>query len=246
MWPPVVVCHQLRSKDNLGAIARVMANFGLDQLILADPVTHDFRGAERLGLGGEAILQKLAVAPTLQEAVGRCVYAVGTTSRDQLKRQEPLSPEAGVARLRAHAARGPVALVLGGEKRGLSDDELSVCQDVIVIPTDAAQPSMNVAQAAAVLAYLISRAPGSDAPVVAAPPGASLGAVQALERRLEAVLLRAEFLNPQAPQHVLKELTRALVRGQLSQREVELWLSAAAHLERTVAAPSATAGPSSR
>lgn len=244
MWPPVVVCHQLRSKDNLGAIARVMANFGLSQLILTDPVTHDFRGAERLGLGGEAILQSLAVAPTLEEGLVRCVYAVGTTSRDRLKRHAPLSPEEGIARLSAHAARGPVALVLGGEKRGLSDDELALCHDVIAIPTSAEQPSMNVAQAAAVLGYLISRQAAAAPAQSEQPRGATLGTVQALERRLEQALLRAEFLNPQAPGHVLKELTRALVRGHLSQREVELWLSAAVHLERALGA--ATSAPASR
>ncbi len=245
MWPPVVVCHQLRSKDNLGSIARVMANFGLTQLILSDPVTHDFRGAERLGVGGEAILQGLAIAPSLAEALSRCVYAVGTTSRDKLKRREPVSPEDGVAALKVHATRGPVALVLGGEKRGLSDDELSLCQDVIVIPTHPTQPSMNVAQSAGVLAYLISREGAVGSPPPGPAEGARLGAVEDLERRLERLLLTAEFLNPQAPQHVLKEMTRALVRGQATPREVELWRSAVVHLERAVG-QRVSAGPSSR
>ncbi|MBS1153727.1 MAG: tRNA:Cm32/Um32 methyltransferase, partial [Myxococcaceae bacterium] len=35
-----VIAHQLRSAENLGAIARLMANFGFSRLILSDPVTH--------------------------------------------------------------------------------------------------------------------------------------------------------------------------------------------------------------
>ena len=42
-----VVLHQTRSPDNLGAVARVMANFGFSRLILSDPATYAFRAAER-------------------------------------------------------------------------------------------------------------------------------------------------------------------------------------------------------
>jgi tRNA/rRNA methyltransferase len=229
MLKPVVICHQLRSADNLGSIARVMANFGLDELVLADPVTHDFRGAERLGVGADQVLEKLAVAPTLEEALGSVVYAVATTSRTELKRFTPLTPEQGAERLAQHASRGRVALVLGGEKRGLSDDELSRCHDVVVVPTLGPQPSMNISHAAAVLLYLCTRQQQSPP---AAAPGARLDTVHALERKLGEALTACEFLNPQAPEHVLRELTRTLVRGQLSQREAELWLSAMEHVRR--------------
>src|SRR5438132_10824071 len=104
----VVVCHQLRSPDNLGAIARLMANFGAARLVLSDPVTHDFRGAEKLAVGAEELLRDVAVAQSLPEALEKCVYAVGTTSRSAGK---ALSPQAAIAKLREHEARGPVALV---------------------------------------------------------------------------------------------------------------------------------------
>lgn len=227
----LVIAHQLRSPENLGAIARAMANFGFSQLVLSDPATHDFRGAEQRAIGAEAIVQHLAVASTLDEAIGSTVFALGTTSRANAKRAEVLSPEEGIARLRAHASRGPVALVLGGEKRGLDDDELARCHAVVAIPTAAAQPSMNIAQAAAVLLYLASREPA----VPVTEEGARLESVRALEEKLKAALLQCGFLNPQAPQHVLHELSRALVRGRLTQREAEVWLSAMEHVRRVTA-----------
>lgn len=233
MVSPVVICHQLRSPENLGAIARVMANFGFHSLILSDPATHDFRGVETLAVKADSVLDRLAIAPTLPEALATVVYAVGTTSRTTLKRHSVLTPEQGVARLAEQASRGKVALVLGGEKRGLSDDELAWCHDVIAIPTPGPQPSMNLAQAATVLLYLCSRAQAREA-VAPVPPGAPLALVHRLEERLREVLTRAEFLNPQAPDHALHELSRALVRGHLSAREVEVWLSAFEHLRRHV------------
>jgi tRNA/rRNA methyltransferase len=232
MVHPVVVCHQLRSPDNLGAIARVMANFGLEQLILSDPVTHDFRGVERLGVKAEPVLERFSVAASLPEALSGVVYAIGTTSRSALKRQVALTPEEGVARLEEHSARGKVALVLGGEKRGLSDEELAHCHDVIAIPTPGPQPSMNVAQAAAVLLYLCAR--HGAVPQAAEAPGADGALLTRLEDKMQAALLACEFLNPQAPGHVLKELSRSLVHGKLTQREAQLWLAAFEHVDRTV------------
>lgn len=237
MVSPVVICHQLRSPDNLAAIARSMANFGFDELILSDPQTHEFRAAGRIAVKADTVMDQFSVAQTLDEALTGVVYAVGSTSRTQLKRFTPLTPEQAVEKLAQHAARGKVALVLGGEKRGLSDDELARCQDVLVIPTPGPQPSMNLSHAATVLLYLCARQP-TKAP--AAQKGATLGLISRLEERMRSTLLAAEFLNPQAPQHVLGELTRSLVRHELTEREAQLWLAAFDHLQRHVTPSSAS------
>jgi len=224
-----VISHQLRSAENLGALARVMANFGFSRLILSDPITHDFRGAEKLGVGAEPVLEKMAVALNLGEALKDVVYAVGTTSRGQLKRLKPLTAEEGVASLHRHSGRGPVALVLGGEKRGLSDDELALCHDVMVIDTDANQPSMNVSHAAAVFCFLCSRL---GAAKTEAEPGAPGELLQRLEVKLREAFEHSGFLAPDSPAHVLKELSRSLVKGALTKREAEIWLSALTHFTR--------------
>lgn len=235
MLSPVVVCHQLRSPENLAAIARAMANFGFKDLLLSDPQTHEFRVAGRIAVKADEVMEHFQVAQSLDEALTGVVYAVGTTSRAQLKRFTPLLPEQAVARLAEHAARGKVALVLGGEKRGLSDDELSRCQDVLVIPTPGPQPSMNLSHAASILLYLCSR---QDVPPPAELPGATLGMIKRLEAKMQDALLAAQFLNPQAPQHVLTELSRSLVRGQLTEREAQIWLAAFDHLNRQLKSPS--------
>jgi tRNA/rRNA methyltransferase len=127
-----------------------------------------------------------------------------------------------------------VALVFGGEKRGLSDDELSLCQEIVVIPTHPQQPSMNLAQSAAILLYLCSRAEiGSKQPPE--EHAAELRLIRALEEAMHQVLLTAGFLNPQAPDRVLRELQRSLLRGRLTQREAEMWLAAFRQLVRSVA-----------
>lgn len=226
-----VVLHQTRSPDNLGAVARLMANFGLGRLVLSEPVTYAFRAAEKLAVKGEKVLEGMRLEKDLPSALASSVYAVGTTSRS-IEGRRSLTPEEAAARLEEEAARGEVALVFGGEKRGLSDAELSLCQDVLAIPTAAEQPSMNLAQAAAVLLYLCSRKEAP--PPERAPEGASLGTMRALEERMGEVLLGVGYLNPQAPEHILGELWRSLSRAGLSRREAELWLAAFKQIRRAL------------
>lgn len=229
-----VVLHQTRSPDNLGAVARIMANFGFSKLHLSDPSFFTFTEAEKMAVKADQVLASKRVYPSLRDALGGVVYAVGSTSRT-VEDRPAITPEECARRLLHHSARGDVALVLGGEQRGLSDAELEHCQDIVVIPTGDVQPSMNLAQAGAVLLYLCSAVEREDTPAattVSPPEGAKLGAVQALETRMREVLLAAGFLNPQAPDHILHELTRSLLRGQLSQREAELWLAAFKQLGR--------------
>lgn len=113
----------------------------------------------------------------------------------------------------------------------MSDEDLARCEDVLVIPTSDVQPSMNLARSSAVLLYLCHRQGlgPSVAEDVAVEPGAKL---DALAKRMREVMLTADFLNPQAPEHVLK---RTLMRAKLTQREAELWLTAFKRLGRAVA-----------
>lgn len=214
-----------------------MANFGFERLILSEPITKDFGAAERMAVKSGHILSGMRVVPTLAEALEDCVYVVGTTSRTQVVKRSPLTPEEAARRLAEESTRGRVALLFGGEQRGLSDEDLTHCQDLLVIPTSDVQPSMNLAQSSAVLLYLCHRQGLEETTALPAEaePGAKLGTLQALSGRMRAAMLAADFLNRQAPEHVLHELERTLMRSRLTQREAELWLNAFKHLGRAVA-----------
>jgi tRNA/rRNA methyltransferase len=229
-----VVLHQVRSPENLGAVARLLANFGFERLTLSDPMTFAVRDAERVAVKGSAVLERLRIEHSLEAAVADQVFLIGTTSRARIKGRTTLWPEAAVARLVQECARGGVALVFGGEQRGLSDEELQRCHEIAAIPTSETQPSMNLAQAAAVLLYLCARADDAAPIEPEVEPGARLETMYALEARMRGALLGAGFLNPQAPDHILRELGRTLVRVRLTQREAELWLTAFTHFERAV------------
>ncbi len=270
------VLHRPSSAENIGAVARAMKNFGLSQLALVAPPS--WTGAPRGGGTGSAreevllrarktarhasgLLDGASVHGDLRAALAGVTWACGTTSREPEGRPR-LSPPVLAEELRRRSALGPVALVFGEERRGLSDRELTLCQAVCSIPTAPAYDSMNLAQAVAVLAYELRLAEPRQAEALhrsASPAPSSAGTwlpeeaahlgrapraaeparhatLEALWAQLAGLLGEVGYLNPQNPEHILAEWRLLLARAEPTQREVELLTAAARALSRRLAA----------
>ena len=245
----LVVLDRPQSADNLGAIARVLKNFGLARLAVVAPPSWAgpprsggpgtaredvLRRARRLARKAGDVLDGAVVHADLRAALRGVTWACGTSSR-AVEGRASLGPEALGREIARRSGAGPVAIVFGQERRGLSDAELSLCQAVCAIPTAPAYDSMNLAQAAAVIAWEVARAGGAEpAPGPAAAEPARHETLEALWERLRVVLGRAGYLNPQNPELVLAELRRFLARAEPTQREAELCVAAARALERVL------------
>jgi tRNA/rRNA methyltransferase len=242
------VLHRPSSAENIGAVARAMKNFGLSRLgIVAPPSWSGLpRGGGPLGAREEVllrarktarraadVLEGAAIHPDARAALAGATWTCGTTSR-AVEGRSPISPRELAAEIAARSDHGPVAILFGEERRGLSDRELELCQAACTIPTTAAYDSMNLAMASAVLAYELRLAEGPAAALARPPEQAPArhAALEALWGRLEVVLGAAGYLNPQNPEHILAEWRRLLARAEPTQREVELLLAAARALER--------------
>jgi tRNA/rRNA methyltransferase len=145
-----------RDPKNIGAVARAMANFGLRDLVLADPHAPIWREA-RSAVGAAGLLQRARALP-LPEAIAGASLIVGTCGSAR-RLQRPVVPLPRLAEFLKgrRAAAGKLAVLFGNEKTGLSKEELGHCHAVVRIPTAAEVPSMNLGQAAALLAYELRR-----------------------------------------------------------------------------------------
>ncbi len=262
-----VVLHRPSSAENIGAVARAMKNLGLSRLEIVAPASWSGRGrtagassapsagqdvlsrARRTARRAADLLEAARIHGDARSALAEAIWVCGTTSREVQGRPR-LSPRQLAHLAVRRAERGPIALLFGQERRGLSDSELELCQAVCTIPTSSAYDSMNLAQAVAIVCYEISLA--ATAPAGAKPPrrGGSQGAspaagatlpgseparhatMEALWARLTALLGRVGYLNPQNPEHILAEWRRLLARADPTQREVELLTAAVRAVER--------------
>ncbi len=243
-----IVLHRPSSAENLGAVARVMKNFGLSGLSVVAPPSWAGppRGggtglaredvllrAARLARHASDLLDRLAVHEDLRSALGPATWTCGTTSR-AVEGRPRLDPRRLGEELWRRSGAGEVAVVFGEERRGLSDAELALCQAVCTIPTHSDYDSMNLAQAAAVISYEIALAAHGPAPRPAAPEAepARHATVEAVWDLARSVLDRAGYLNPQNPELILAELRALLGRADPSQREAELVAGALRAVDR--------------
>ena len=140
--------------ENVGAAARAMRNFGLSELVLIAP---QFRWpsdrASALAAGAGDILQKAAIHPTAAEALAPFNLVLATTARDRDVLKKIHTPEAAARRLRqASSAGARTALLFGGERAGLDNEEMSLADGVVTIPTEKFS-SLNLGQAVLLLGY---------------------------------------------------------------------------------------------
>jgi tRNA/rRNA methyltransferase len=233
-----VVLVRTQFAGNLGSVARVLRNFGLSQLVLVAPeASRADRQARQLSTHGQDVLDRARVVATLDEAIADCVLVAGTSARvgGPYRRQSHGLPEEILPRLLDAAAGGAVALVLGPERDGLTNAEVTRCHYLIHIPADPVYPALNLAQAAAVCVYELRRAwlrrdpPGARSPAPAEP----LAPVAVQERMFESLrtaLEEVHFLYGEKAGPLMHALRHLLGRAGPTAMEVDVLFGLARQL----------------
>jgi len=239
-----VVLVGTRNPLNIGAAARAMSNFGFLHLRVVNPYAVAFREA-RSAVGAAPVLAAAQEYKSVADAVADCTLVVGTTAVRHRELHHPLRRlEYGARVVRKELARGPVALLFGTEKTGLSNDDLSHCHWLMRIPTREQHISMNLGQAVAVCLYELVR-DTKKATITGGKAGKRATAGEASEpaaaddrpkkratsgevERISAVLLEAlhlsGYVNPIAAASTEERVRRMVRRLNLSPRDAELWL----------------------
>lgn len=152
---PVVVLVRPQLAENIGAVARAMANGGLFHLRLVNPRENPLaERARRTSCGADAILEAATTHATIAEAVADLHRVFATCPRSRHVIITTATARAAAAMLRDSAARGLRAGILfGPERNGLTADDLAHADTLVQVPLNPAFNSMNLAQAVMVLAY---------------------------------------------------------------------------------------------
>src|SRR5580692_22097 len=152
---PSVILDRPQLAENIGAVARVMANFGLADLRLVAP--RDGWPQQRAwasASGADWPLDQARVFATIAEAVADLTRVYATTARAREARLPVLTPREAAAALRTAAGRGEASgLLFGAERAGLETADIAACQAIVTVPIDPRFRSLNLAQAVAVNAY---------------------------------------------------------------------------------------------
>jgi len=217
-----VILVGTRNPLNIGAAARAISNFGVRCLRLVHPYEVAFREA-RSAVGAAELLAKAEVFENVAEAAADCKLVIGTTAanRRELRHELRSLPEGGVI-IRRRLATGPVGVLFGSEKTGLSNADLSHCDWLMRIPTRAEHGSMNLGQAVAVCLYELARA--SKNPLAkqkeVAPTSSEL---ERITQILFGILDSSGYVRPRLASVTEENLRRMIRRMNLNATDAEMW-----------------------
>lgn len=218
-----VVLVDARNPLNIGAAARAMSNFGFQRLRVVNPYEVAFREAKS-AVGAAEVLAKAEEFTSVAEAVADCTLVVGTTGARKRALDLPLYRlEQGARRIRKQLAGGPVALLFGSEKFGLSNAELSHCHWLLRIPTREEHLSMNLGQAVAVCVYELIRDAKTALPETRVR-SAPAGEVERITALLMDALRVSGYVKPRVAASTEEKVRRLVRRLRIGPGDGELLL----------------------
>ncbi len=207
---------------NVGAAARAIKNMGFADLRLVAPTLSDRRDASAMAVHASDVLAAAGTFPNLAAALADRTITVGTTCRDGPYRDASQSLRASAVELVALAELNSIAIIFGPEDRGLTNEELKLCQRLITIPTAPEYPSLNLAQAVMVVAYELMLASETTPAAATTPEFVPASVSDAMLERMAAALLAIGFIPEDNPDHIMFALRGIFGRSGLTVREVDI------------------------
>ncbi len=224
-----IVLVDTQHPGNIGASARAMKNMGLDSLVLVRPQALADPEAAARAAGAADLLARARVVATVDEAIGDCGPVLGTTARQRSANWRVIDPREAAAELAAATASQPAAVLFGGERNGLANEDLDRCQALVRIPCAPGYESLNLAQAVQVIAYEIHLARLQGAREATAPPPATADEMRALIAHLERVMTGCGFMHEGNAGQLAARVRRLIARAAPDDGEVRIlrgWLAA--------------------
>lgn len=229
--PFIIVLVRPRDPNNIGAASRAMANFGLTELRVVEPWLPTWRAAVS-AVGAQDILENAALYNSLPEALADCRLTVATTALKNRKLGQNAVMLPDFPAWLTQQGAGKTALVFGNEKTGLSNEDILLCSAVMHIPTQAKQPSVNLAQAVTLTCYELARTrPDSQIPP-SAPVRATFEQTEIVLDEIELLMRKSQIKTDYTPAQ-RKSILRALLRGSnLSENDLFFLRTFAQHLHQ--------------
>ena len=223
--PIITVLMQTSHPGNIGSAARALKTMGLSQLRLVAPYRFPDPEATALASGADDLLESLQLHDDLGSALADARVVFGSSDRRRGIRMLEIEPREFATLALDAAAIGPVAVLYGTERTGLTNDELERCQYLVTIPASPGYSSLNLASAVQVLSYELRvealRRSGYTATLNTHRPAAN----EQLERffiHLEQTLELIGFFGDRSAVKIMRRLRRLYQRGMPDEREVQI------------------------
>jgi tRNA/rRNA methyltransferase len=216
-----VVLVRTQGPVNLGMIARICGNLGMDDLRLVAPQCEINCGESRMfATHSRDLMLDAPVFPDLVSALHGCSHAIGTSARPRRSDVGESLTISDIPAFRARRHGGRIALVFGNEADGLSEAEMLQCQALLHLETYGHNYSYNLSQAVSITLYGLATT--VKPPVISHETTASRVRVDKLFQYWLATLDRFQYFNKMDRTRFTPHLQRLFSRNDLTDNDVQL------------------------
>lgn len=157
----IVIAHNIRSTHNVGSIFRTAEGFGVKHIILSGytpyPKTDNDPRLPHIALKLTSQIHKTALGAETLVPFEYQEHPDIQTFKENGYRIVALEQAEQSVSLREYVAPEKVALLLGEEVHGVTDELLEACDTIIEIPMHGQKESFNVSVAAGIALYALSK-----------------------------------------------------------------------------------------
>lgn len=152
---PAIILVEPQLGENIGMVARAMANFGIAELRLVNPRDGwPSEKAQAAAAKADHVIEATQVFATLEEAVADLNFVYATTARQRDNFKPVHSPVTAAMTLRGRFSAGEkTGILFGRERWGLSNEEVALSDAIVTFPVNPAFASLNIAQAVLLMSY---------------------------------------------------------------------------------------------
>jgi len=226
---PAIILVEPQLGENIGMVARAMANFGLSELRLVNPRDGWPSDKARAAASrADHVIDGVVLYDDLASALADLNFVYATTARERDGFKQVRGPvEAGRAlRVRARAGER-TGIVFGRERFGLYNEEVAQADEIVTFPINPEFASLNIAQAVLLMSYEWMKA-GLENETDTAFSGPAVEPaekrhIQGLLEHLEAALDARGYFRPLAKKpKMLDNLRAVLTRPGFAEAEIKV------------------------
>ena len=211
-----------------------MKTMGLHDLALVRPEHFPSDEATARAAGAGDVLADARVHGDLQAAIADCGWVVGASARLRTITVPIVDPREAAAEIWRRIPENRVAVLMGPEQSGLTNDDLARCHQLVHIPANPEFSSLNLAMAVQVVCYELRMAAPDRPPPEGPVSDSRLATAEELEHlheHLERLLTESEFLHPAHQRQVKLKLRRIFLKATLEYNELNILRGALTSLD---------------
>ena len=236
---PAIILVEPQLGENIGMVARAMANFGLAELRLVNP--RDGWPSEKARAAAskaDHVIDGTRVFATLEEAIADLNFVYATTARERYGFKPVRAPVDAVATLRGKFVGGEkTGILFGRERWGLTNEEVALADEIVTFPVNPAFASLNIAQAVLLMSYEWMKSGMDDlAETVFLPieqrPSTKEQVIGLFEHLEEALDARNYFHPPAKKPRMIDNLRAVLTRRAFTEQEISVFRGVINSLDR--------------